>query len=188
MQEHLAAANARAIHLIALAEQSFGLMSSPWKFAGVVFRDHPPHLYYFPEAKSVQIALSLRAVGNDAQRDFQLAHEVCHLLYPVVDPSQPDEPKTIVLNEGISTYFSVMVVAADHGGEAAAMVLDSLATHSPKYFNAFKAVSVLMQRDRDAVKKVRAIQPMINDVVAQDLLSAEIGLTRGEAEALVMPF
>jgi hypothetical protein len=109
-------------------------------------------------------------------------------LYPVVDPSQPYEPKTIVLNEGISTYFSVMVVAADHGDEAAAMVLDSLATHSPKYFSAFKAVLALMLRDRDAVKKVRAIQPMINDVVALDLLAAEIGLTQDEAEALVAPF
>jgi hypothetical protein len=38
------------------------------------------------------------------------------------------------------------------------------------------------------VKKVRAIQPMINDVVALDLLAAEIGLTQDEAEALVAPF
>ena len=96
------------------------------------------------------------------QRDFQLAHEVCHLLYPSVNPSQPNEPKPIVLNEGISTYFSVMVVAADHGDEAAGMALESLATNSPKYFNAFKAILALMKRDTGAVMKVRAIQPMIS--------------------------
>lgn len=45
MQEHLAAANARATQLIALAEQMFGPMSPPWKYAGVIFRDQPLHLY-----------------------------------------------------------------------------------------------------------------------------------------------
>ena len=188
MQEHLDSANARAAQLIALAEQMFGPMSSPWKFAGVTFRDHPPHLYYFPDTMSVQIALSLRAIGDDLQRDFQLAHEVCHLLYPSVDPHQPNGPKTSVLNEGISTYFSVMVIAADHGDEAAGTVLESLATHSPKYFNAFKVVSALMKRDRGAVKTLRTIQPMINDVVPQDLRAANLGLTHHEAKALVTPF
>lgn len=42
MQEHLVAANSRAVQLIALAEQMFGPMGSPWKYAGVMFRDHPP--------------------------------------------------------------------------------------------------------------------------------------------------
>lgn len=185
MQEHLASANARAAQLIALAEQIFGPMSSPWKYAGVTFRDHPPHLYYFPEATSVQIALSLRAVGDDLQRDFQLSHEVCHLLYPSVDPRQPNEPRTIVLNEGISTYFSVLVVTTDYGEEAAGMALESLATHSPGYFSAFKLVLALMQRDGDAVKNLRAIQPMINDVDVHDLIAADLGLTQEDAEALV---
>jgi hypothetical protein len=144
MQEHLAAANARATQLIALAEQMFGPMSSPWKYAGVIFRDQPPHLYYALETSSVQIALSRRAVGDDFQRDFQLSHEVCHLLYPSVDPAQPDAPQTIVLNEGISTYFSVIVVGAEYGGEAAAMAIESLEQHSPKYFHAFKLVLALM--------------------------------------------
>ncbi|WP_028572820.1 hypothetical protein [Desulfonatronum lacustre] len=185
MQEHLASANARAAQLISIAEQLFGPMSSPWTYAGVTFRDQPPHLYYFPEATSVQIALSLRAVGDDLQRDFQLSHEVCHLLYPSIDPIQPDEPRTIVLNEGISAYFSVIVVATDYGDEAAGIALENLATHSPNYFRAFKLVLALMQRDRDAIKKLRAIQPMINETVTQDLLAADLGLTQEEAEDLV---
>ena len=137
MHEHLASVNARAAQLISMAEQLFGPMNSPWRYDGVTFRDQPPHLYYFPEAASVQIALSLRAVEDYLQRDFQLSHEVCHLLYPSVAPSQPDKPRTIVLNEGISTYFSVIVVAADYGDEDAGIVLESLATHSPNYFSAF---------------------------------------------------
>ena len=184
MQEHLVAANSRAVQLIALAEQMFGPMGSPWKYAGVMFRDHPPHLHYAPETTSVQIALSLRAVENDLQRDFQLSHEVCHLLYPSVDPARPEKPQTIVLSEGIPTYFSVLVVDADYGEEAAGIVLESLAKNSPAYFGAFKLVLRLMRNDRDAIKKVRAIQPMINDVVTQDLIAADVGLKRDEAEVL----
>ena len=184
MQEHLVAANSRAVRLIALARQMFGPMGSPWKYAGVMFRGHPPHQHYAPETTSVQIALSLRAVENDLQRDFQLSHEVCHLLYPSVDPARPEKPQTIVLNEGISTYFSVLVVDADYGEEAAGIVLESLAKNSPAYFGAFKLVLRLMRNDRDAIKKVRAIQPMINDVVTQDLIATDVGLKRDEAEVL----
>lgn len=183
MDDDLASANARADQLLALAEQMFGPMTSPWTYAGVIFRDHPPHLYYAPETKSVQIALSLRAIGDEFQRDFQLAHEVCHLLYPSIDPNQPEEPKTTVLNEGISTYFSVLVVSADYGDEAVAIALESLAT-SGSYFNAFKLVLALVRRDSDAIKKLRKIQPMINKVSAQDLLAAGLGLTHEEAVAL----
>lgn len=185
MQEHLASANARAAQLISMAEKLFGPMSSPWTYAGVTFRDQPPHLYYFPQESSVQIALSLRAVGDDLQRDFQLSHEVCHLLYPSVDPSQPKEPKTIVLNEGISTYFSVIVIGEDYGDEAAGIAIESLARYSPNYFRALRLVLALMQRDSNAIKKLRAIQPMINEVVTQDLFAADLGLTQDEAENLV---
>lgn len=185
MEEHLASANARADQLISLAEQMFGSISSPWRYVGVTFRDRPPHLYYFPETTSVQIALSLRAIDDDLQRDFQLSHEVCHLLYPSVDPRQPDKPKTIVLNEGISTYFSILIVSADFGDQAARVALESLATHSPNYFNAFKLVLELLRRNSDAIKKLRAIQPMINKVASQDLVEAALGLTQEEADALV---
>ncbi len=188
MSDYLESANARADELIELAEKLFGPMTSPWTYAGVTFRDQPPHLYYAPEDISVQIALSQRAIGDNFQRDFQLAHEVCHLLYPSVDPARPDKPATTVLNEGVSTYFSVIVVAADYGEEAAGVALDSLAKHSPAYFRAFSLVADLMQRDRAAIRKVRAIQPMINEVTADDLLRADLGLSTDEAEALIKVF
>ncbi len=161
----------------------FGLMTSSWTYSGVISRDHPPHLYYAPETKSVQIALSLRAIGDEFQRDFQLAHEVCHLLYPSIDPDQPEMPKTTVLNEGISTYFSVLVVSTGYGDKAVTTALESLAT-SDRYFSAFKLVLALMRRDTDAIKKLRKIQPMINRVGVQDLLAVSLGLTHEEAVAL----
>ena len=157
MQNQLATANARATELIALAESRFGQMCSLWEYRGVIFRDHPPHLYYSPDDASVQISLSFKSIDDDLQRDFQLAHEVCHLLYPSVDPARPVNPRTIVINEGISTYFSVVVVAAFHGAEAALAVLQGLAEHSAKYFCAFQLVSALMNKDDEAIKKIRAV-------------------------------
>lgn len=188
IQAQLLAANAMATTLISLAENFFGPMRSSWKYIGVVFRDHPPHLYYAPDTATIQISLSLRAINDEFQRDFQLAHEVCHLLYPSVDPQHPAEPKTNLINEGISTYFSVIVVAAFHGENAAKNAIESLETNSPKYFFAFQQVSDLMSKDRDAVKRIRDRQPMINKLSKDDLLASGLTLTDETISALVAVF
>lgn len=188
IQSQLASANARATELIQVAESLFGPISSSWQYHGVIFQDHPPHLYYTPEKSSVQISLSFRSINDDLQRDFQLAHEVCHLLYPSVEPERPMEPKTIVINEGISTYFSVIVVNAFHGEEAAQDVLQILAEHSQKYFHAFQQVSALISNDHDAIKKIRAIQPMINNVSKADVRASGLELPEETINVLLETF
>lgn len=185
MQTQLTAANAKATELLLLAEGLFGLMTSPWEYNGVVFRDRPPHLYYAPDTATVQISLSFRAINDDLQRDLQLAHEVCHLLYPSVEPEYPVDPQTNVINEGISTYFSVLVVGALHGEDATQAAIESLATHSPRYFFAFQQVATLMSKDRDAIKKIREIQPMINKVSKDDVRASGLVLIDEAIDALV---
>lgn len=188
IQAQQSVASAMATKLISVAEGLFGSMSSPWAYCGVVFRDQPPHLYYEPDTRSVFISLSLRAIDDDLQRDFQLAHEVCHLLYPSVEPESPSTPETSVINEGISTYFSVIVVSALHGEESAHSAIESLATHSPNYFSAFQKVSALLSMDQDAIKKIREIQPMINKVREVDLHAAGLPLTDEAIKSLVAIF
>jgi len=175
LQLYTAESNVRATELIAQAEGMFGPMTSEWVYDGVIFRDHSPHLYYRPESGSVQIALSFKAVKNDVQRDFQLAHEVCHLLYPSIDLGNTDKPETNVINEGISTCFSVLIVGA-HGEEVVEAVIESLANHSPRYLFALKQVTALLRTDKDAVKKIREIQPMINDVTEAELRASGLSL------------
>jgi hypothetical protein len=188
MQAQLAAANAVATELISLAESLFGPMRSPWKYSGVVFRNHPPHLYYALDTTTVQISLSLSAINDEFQRDFQLAHEVCHLLYPSVEPDHPAKTETNVINEGISTYFSIIVVAAFHGESAEQTAIESLATHSQRYLFAFQRVSALMAKDREAIKKIRAIQPMINKVSEVNLRASGLALTDETINALLAVF
>lgn len=185
MQAQLAAANAMATELISLAENMFGPMCSSWKYSGVVFRNHPPHLHYAPDTTTVQISLSLRAINDEFQRDFQLAHEICHLLYPSVEPEHPEKPQANVINEGFSTYFSVIAVGAFHGENAAQDAMENLATHSQRYFFAFQQVSGLMSKDHDAVKKIRAIQPMVNKVSEVNLRASGLALTDEAINALV---
>lgn len=185
IEAQLSAANAMATKLISIAEGLFGPMHSPWKYCGVVFRDNSPHLYYAPDTRSVWISLSLRAIDDELQRDFQLAHEICHLLYPSVEPESPSTPQTNVINEGISTYFSIVVLSALHGEESAHAALESLSTHSPKYFSAFQHVSALLNMDQDAIKKIRKIQPMINNVREMDMRASGLSLTNEAISSLV---
>lgn len=181
--EHFA--QIRAKEFLLLAEQLFGPMTSPWRYTGVTFRDHSPHLFYAPDDGSVQISLSLRALNDDMQRDFQLSHEICHLLYPSVERNNPVTPRTTTLNEGISTYFSIVVLAEHHGLEAAETALRSLAEYSPKYFSAFQITSKLLASDKNAVKRLRAIQPMINNVTAADFAAAGLSISDEQAAALL---
>ena len=188
MESELEVANQRAKELITLAQDLFGPMSSDWGYDGVAFYNHPPHLNYSPDTGKVQIWLSLKALGDEFQRDFQLAHEVCHLLYPSVALDNPVEPQTNVINEGVSTYFSIIAVDLYHGEDAAAVALQSLQSHAPKYYFAFQKISSLLRRDRNVVKKIREIQPMINDLTSGDLHGCGLSLTDQEIESLVEPF
>jgi hypothetical protein len=181
-------ANATARRLIKLAEGLFGPMTSPWNFCGVIFRDHPPHLFYYLDSTTVQISLSYRAISDSFQTDFQLAHEVCHLLYPSVEPDQPEIPQTTTLNEGISTFFSVIAVTAFHGKEMQRAAIENLANNSPKYYAAFQLVSELMNKDESAIRRIREIQPMINKVTVADLRTSGLALTEEEINALVAIF
>lgn len=188
MEAELEEANERTAVLISLAQALFGPISSEWKYDGVAFHDHPPHLNYSPASNTVQIWLSLKAVGDAFQRDFQLAHEVCHLLYPSMALDAPGKPQTNVINEGISTYFSVIVVGECHGEKAMAIALESLQSSSQRYYFAFQHVLSLLGKDRDAVKEIREVQPMIKDLTESDLRACSLTLSDEEIQSLIEDF
>jgi hypothetical protein len=181
-------ANEKATELISIAEAMFGSVNSQWKYGGVIFDDNPPHLHYWPDTTTLQISLSLKAINDELQRDFQLAHEVCHLLYPSVKPERPETPQTNLINEGISTYFSIYIVERFYGKDTAQAIAENLNSHSPKYFQAFQQVFNLMKQDKESIKKIRKIQPMINEVNKHDLIESGLELTQEAIDALVAAF
>jgi hypothetical protein len=78
-----------------------------------------------------------------------------------------------------------LILAEYHGQEAAEIALQSLAEHSPRYFKAFQMTSEMLLADKNAVKKLRVIQPMVNEVVAADFIIAGVHLRDDHVSALV---
>ena len=95
-----------AMQLINKAELQFGSISSEWNYCGIELNDGTPHLKYYPELREVRISLTNKVKEDNNQLLYQLAHEVCHLLYPTMDIDTGTREPTTILNEGISTYFS----------------------------------------------------------------------------------
>lgn len=194
MQEPIELANEKARVLIGMAEAAFGPMSSDWSFGGVLFQDYGPHLSYLPMEGLVNISLSNKAKEAELQMDFQLAHEVCHLLWPAASFRPRAEyheqtiPNTNVINEGVATYFSVLILNHYYGRESAQEVLLGLHNTSPDYFIAFELVSDLMNKDANAIKRIRKTNPMINSVTIEDVRSAGLEISDDLAYKLTQPF
>jgi len=180
--------NLLAEQLLSWAEGLFGPRVGTWNYVGVEVNDHPPHLVYYPEEGQFSISLSCKAIDDQFQCVFQLAHEVCHSLYPSADRNTGQIPATTILNEGVSTYFSVLAVAKLFGEEASSVALASLSDHSPGYFNALNLVSQLLEKDTARIRKLREIQPMLNDLLARDFERAAVGVEGSAIEILLSDF
>jgi hypothetical protein len=160
---------ATANEYINIAQEEFGPMCSEWRYVGVEINDMPPHLRYYHETASVSISLSKKVTSDETQLHFQLAHEVCHLLYPAMSINGTKEATT-VLNEGVSTYFSVWAAGRFCSQE---YLINNLEQHSPNYFRAMTAVQELLKNDQEAIKKLRLLEPELNKLTHQHFEQAK---------------
>lgn len=165
--------------MINIEEQLFNdateLLGNPikeWQFTGIEFNDEQPHLRYFPSEGHIKISLSFKAKNDYQQYVFQLSHELCHLFYPKIEYPSLIEHSTLVINEGISTYFSIKNTGLLFNMENE--LINNLKEHSPKYYNAFNLVSQLLDSDNHAIKKLRSHQPRIDLLKAKDFIEADI--------------
>lgn len=140
------------------AQKFFGPQLSGVDFRSVYIYDKPA-IVYLEDDFSVAITLSPRCMESDVQLSYQLAHEVCHLLHPTIDPITKIKDKAIVLNEGLSTYFSILM-ASDYC--ELSTIVELTKKHSPNYFDAYLIVEKLLKFDKDIIKKLRAIEPKID--------------------------
>lgn len=155
---------------IRVAEVYFGGMCSEWKYSGIEIDSRAPHLRYYPENGSVKISLSDKIINDNIQMRFQLAHEVCHLLYPTMSLAGVKSPTT-VLNEGVSTHFSVLMTSKFTSEKR---LIKNLQDNNFAYYNALQMVRTLLRIDSEAIIKLRGIQPKLNDVEASDFKLAKI--------------
>ncbi|MCL6272244.1 hypothetical protein M3P05_20190 [Sansalvadorimonas sp. 2012CJ34-2] len=163
--------NELAKNYLSAAEENFGPQHSKWKFSHVEFNDDTPHLRYLKETGEIVISLSLAAKINENQIHFQLSHEACHMLYPVMDIETGILERATILNEGTSTLFSICAL---NGRCDIKPVLKDLQERHKNYFHAMALTQELLNIDNNAIKKVRKIQPLLNKVTADDFVEAKV--------------
>ncbi|WP_261859279.1 hypothetical protein [Photobacterium sanguinicancri] len=174
-----------ASQYILAAEKLFGLMCSDWTYWGVEFNQQQPHLRYYPDTGNVAISLSERAKNDEIQLRFQLAHEVCHLLYPTMDKDTHIMEKTTFLNEGVSTYFSIFAI---HELCNSQDIVNNLKEHNNDYYQSFFMVNELLTIDVDAIKKLRVVQPKLNRITSHDFELADVKIPEELISKLINTF
>lgn len=170
---------------IAIAEEMFGPRCTEWKYIGTEFNDMSPHLRYYPDKLSVAISLSEKAMNDEIQLHFQLSHEVCHLLYPTRCIRTNKQEKTTVLNEGVSTYFSILAVQQF---DLISEVVQNLQEYNSNYYDALILTCQLIEADSQAILKLRSIQPELNRVEAHHFAMAGLHISEGIKLKLLSQF
>ena len=169
---------------IQIAQENFGLMCSEWDYVGVEINDMKPHLRYYPEDGCVAISLSEKIMDNDVQLHFQLAHEVCHLLYPTMNLNGEREATT-VLNEGVSTYFSVWAAGRLCSQD---YLIDNLKQHSQNYYRAMISVNELLEKNQQAIKLLRDLEPKLNMLSVQNFKQSKVLASEALVHELLSDF
>jgi len=93
--------NSQAQLLLLQAQRVYLRRDESIAFAGISFDPNGPHLRFSPMKDVVWIELSPTTLQFPDQALYQIAHEVIHLLSPVL------EPPANMLEEGLATHFSL---------------------------------------------------------------------------------
>jgi hypothetical protein len=107
-----------------------------------------PAIYPF---RKIRIFLTREAKLAPYYATYELAHEVVHVLSPVL------MLRPILLEEGLATYFSFKYVKRIHN-------VQFETTGDRHYDAAFRAVSRLMAKNEFVIKELRARQPVISKI------------------------
>jgi hypothetical protein len=176
--------DAIANEYIEIAQENFGPICSEWNYIGVEIKDMAPHLGYYPDEGNVVIFLSNKVRDDKVQLHFQLAHEVCHLLYPTMTLSG-DFEKPTVMNEGVSTYFSVWAAGRYTSQE---FLINNLQEHGLNYYLAMEKVHELMTDNQNHIKRLRQLEPKLNKLQKSHFKNTSIAISDTLVDELLSTF
>ena len=159
-----------ALKLYKVAEKLFGNGINEREFANVYVQDKGLNTIYEPNGE-ISICVSKLVNESMEQLYYQLAHEVCHLLHPSIEYPSGFKHETLVINEGLSTYFSILAI---NQFGIAQETIEILKHDSPNYYNAFVATRELLNKTPDAIKLLRKIKPRIDTLKDHDFNKAGI--------------
>jgi hypothetical protein len=171
---------------LAEAEQMFGPKIA-YGYVGLAYHKFAPRtLLYSKETTTgknfFQVELYQKALDDRKDGIFQLSHEVVHLISPV---EQTEGNEVNYLEEGMATYFSKIITERETQDYDLCV---SALGKSPKYLKAFLLYTSLINADKNAVKKLRAITPVIANIKAEDFIKAGLRVDEKLIEALLAKF
>ena len=166
------------------AQNLFGELLNDWTFYGIEIKDRQPCLMYYPKTGRVTISLSQKVIEDDMQLVFQLSHEICHLLYPSRERESLIKNETLVINEGVSTYYSILKMRQYFGNEDE--IIQNIKNHFKDYYFAYTCVKDLLQLDPNAIKLLRKKTPRIDKLTDKDF--GELIIPSELKRNLLVPF
>jgi hypothetical protein len=117
-------------------QNRFGKRDPNFTPLGIEFFGDSPHTF-FPQPNNVSITLSYDARHNPSRAIYELAHECVHLLAPTQNAP--------IVEEGLAHKFA---------GEVA-IRFGAIASSNPRYLYAAGKLEELLQKDADAIAKIR---------------------------------
>lgn len=164
--------------MLEMAEKLFGPRDVAWTILGAEIRtdDGGPQNWFpgYPRRKHIVFQVAATATNGTRFACYQLAHEVVHALAPEVGKS------ALVIEEGTATWFAAYYVKKVLGVDMHASFRS--------YRRAERAVDGLLRRDRDAIRKLRMIEPSFKKMTADTFKRAGVVATDAELEVLLSPF
>ena len=159
--------------LLTEAELRFGQRDQSWTFCGVEFSPHGPQIWFPGDRKNIVIQLSMHATTDWRRAVWQLAHEIIHLLAPVKGE------KASNFEEGLAALFADQIAAANQLGWS---------TASGEYLPPKVAVAGLLHNDPSCVKRLRALEPRMQDLTIDLFRHVVPAISYEQAAFLVAPF
>jgi hypothetical protein len=158
-------------NLFRVAQLIFGEAMDEWTFGGVESADRTSLNYYRGDGV-VKIGINKLVIHNPQLYIFHLSHEVCHLLHPGDEYPGTASHSTLVINEGISTWFQLLIMQNNYHN--AHLFAQELKEFAPLHYHAYLLVDKLLEHNTDAVKLLRKVQPRIDRLVADDFEKAGV--------------
>ncbi len=171
---------------LARAEKIFG-PKTDYGYIGLGYHKFAPCTWLYSQNSVTgknffKVDLYHKATRDRKDGIFQLSHEVVHLLSPV---EQTEGNETNYLEEGMATWFSKLIIEQETKDYE---FFTTAFGKNPQYLKAFMLYTSLIEADKNAVKKLRRITPVIAQIKPEDFIKAGLNMDEELVEALLAKF
>ncbi|TDO99552.1 hypothetical protein [Marinomonas balearica] len=169
----------------------FGAPAKESQFEGFILDDvAAPSALYEDAANpyTFKIRIPEKSLENDVMLLADVVHESCLGLYPCGWNVVSAGKKETVLSKGAAVYGSLIALRFAFGDDCVADYLQALDEKAPENLEAFEAIESLLEKDAQAIIKLRAEQTFLNKITAEEFQKAGIELDESQLNQLLAPY